>query len=80
HSVAECPAVIKAQNENGKIFQVGRQGVSSLCNEKAHELLKSVAIGELNYAEGFWARRAPVEVWQYTIPEDASTQTVDWET
>ena len=80
HSVAEGPAVIKAQKETGKIFQVGSQGVSSLGNEKAHELLKSGAIGELNYAEGFWARRAPVEVWQYPIPEDASTQTVDWET
>ena len=80
HSVTEGPAVIKAQKETGKIFQVGSQGVSSLGNEKAHELLKSGAIGELNYAEGFWARRAPVEVWQYPIPEDASTQTVDWET
>jgi len=80
HSVAEGPAVIKAQKETGKIFQVGSQGVSSLGNEKAHELLKSGAIGELNYAEGFWARRAPVEVWQYPIPEDASAQTVDWET
>ena len=80
HAITEGPAIIKAQQETGKIFQVGSQGVSSLGNEKAHELLKSGAIGELNYAEGFWARRAPVEVWQYPIPDDASTQTVDWET
>lgn len=80
HAITEGPAVIKAQKETGMIFQVGSQGVSSLGNEKAHELLKSGAIGELNYAEGFWARRAPLEVWQYPIPEDASPQTVDWET
>ncbi|MDB5001705.1 MAG: oxidoreductase [Mucilaginibacter sp.] len=80
HSVMEGPAVIKAQKETGKVFQVGSQGVSSLGNEKAKELLKSGAIGELNYAEGFWARRGAVEVWQYPIPEDASTQTVDWDT
>lgn len=80
HAVTEGPAVIKAQKDTGKIFQVGSQGVSSLGNEKAHELLKSGAIGELNYAEGFWARREPLEVWQYPIPDDASTQTVDWET
>jgi predicted dehydrogenase len=80
HAITEGPAVIKAQQETGKIFQVGSQGVSSLGNEKAKELLKSGAIGQLNYAEGFWARRSPVEVWQYPIPADASPQTVDWET
>ncbi|MDF2432247.1 MAG: hypothetical protein JWP44_1878 [Mucilaginibacter sp.] len=80
HSITEGPAIIKAQQETGKVFQVGSQGVSSLGNEKAKELLKSGAIGQLNYAEGFWARRAPVEVWQYPIPADASPQTVDWET
>jgi len=80
HGITEGPAVIKAQQETGKIFQVGSQGVSSLGNEKAKELLKSGAIGQLNYAEGFWARRGPVEVWQYPIPADASTQTVDWDT
>ncbi|RYE12127.1 MAG: Gfo/Idh/MocA family oxidoreductase, partial [Sphingobacteriales bacterium] len=80
HSVYEGPAVIKAQQETGKVFMVGSQGVSSLGNEKAKELLKAGAIGELNYAEGFWARRAPLEVWQYPIPADGSAETVDWET
>jgi predicted dehydrogenase len=80
HAITEGPAIIKAQQETGKIFQVGSQGVSSLGNEKAKELLKSGAIGQLNYAEGFWARRGAVEVWQYPIPADASPQTVDWDT
>jgi predicted dehydrogenase len=80
HAITEGPEVIKAQKETGKIFQVGSQGVSSLGNEKAKELLASGAIGQLNYAEGFWARRGPVEVWQYPIPADASPQTVDWDT
>jgi len=38
HSVTEGPAVIKAQHETGKVFQVGSQGVSSLGNEKEKEL------------------------------------------
>ncbi|MCB9056089.1 MAG: Gfo/Idh/MocA family oxidoreductase [Chitinophagales bacterium] len=80
HSITEGPAVIQAQKETGKIFQVGSQGVSSLGNEKAKELLKEGAIGALNYAEGFWARHSPVGAWQYPIPEDASPETVDWET
>ncbi len=79
HSVMEGPAVIKAQQETGKVFLVGSQGVSSLGNEKAKQLLKDGAIGELNYAEGFWARHSPVGAWQYPIPADASPQNVDWE-
>lgn len=80
HSITEGPAVIKAQKETGKIFQVGSQGVSSLGNEKAKELLKDGAIGQLNFAEGFWARNSPTGAWQYPIPADASPETVDWET
>lgn len=80
HSIGEGPAVIKAQKETGKIFQVGSQGVSSLGNEKAKQLLKDGAIGKLNYAEGFWARHSPIGAWQYPIPADASPATVDWDT
>ena len=80
HAITEGPAVIKAQAETGKIFQVGSQGVSSLGNEKAKQLLKDGAIGILNYAEGFWARHSPTGAWQYPIPADASADTVDWET
>jgi len=79
HAITEGPAVIKTQKETGKIFQVGSQGVSSLGNEKAKQLLKDGAIGQLNYAEGFWARHSPTGAWQYPIPADASGQTVDWE-
>ncbi len=80
HAVTEGPAVIKTQTETGKIFQVGSQGVSSLGNEKAKQLLKDGAIGQLNYAEGFWARHSPTGAWQYPIPADASPETVDWDT
>ena len=80
HHISEGPAVIKAQADTGRIFQVGSQGVSSLGNEKAKQLLKEGAIGELNYAEGFWARHSPIGAWQYPIPAEASAKNVDWET
>jgi len=80
HSIDEGHDVIKVQKETGMVFQVGSQGLSSLGNEKAQELLAQGAIGDLNYAEGFWARRSPVGAWQYTIPKDASPKTVDWDT
>lgn len=78
HSVEEGQEVIKAWERSGKVFMVGSQGMSSLGNEKARELLASGAIGEINYAEGFWARNSPIGAWQYPIPADASPQTVDW--
>jgi len=79
HAIPQGHQVIQAQKASGSIFQVGSQGMSSLGNEKAKELYEEGAIGELNYAEGFWARNDPVGAWQYAIPEDASEETVDWD-
>ncbi|MBK8923485.1 MAG: Gfo/Idh/MocA family oxidoreductase [Saprospirales bacterium] len=79
HSISEGPAVVQAQQKSGRTYQVGSQGMSSLGNEKARELFESGAIGQLIYAEGFWARNSPVGAWQYAIPKDASAETVDWE-
>ena len=78
HYVTEGTAVVEAQTKNKMVMQVGSQGMSSLGNEKAKELLKAGAIGKLNYAEGFWARNSPWGAWQYDLPADASEQTVDW--
>lgn len=79
HDIAEGAAVVAAQNKNKVVYQVGSQGMSSLGNEKAKQLLKDGAIGQLNYAEGFWARMSPTGAWQYPIPSDASPSTVAWD-
>ena len=78
HAIEEGYDVIKAQKKNNVVFEVGSQGLSSVGNEEAKRLLEDGAIGELNYAEGFWARNSPGGAWQYSIPDDASTDTVDW--
>jgi len=78
HDITEGGAVVDAQTKNKAVFQVGSQGMSSLGNEKAKQLFESGAIGQLNYAEGFWARNSPGGAWQYEIPADASDKTVDW--
>jgi len=78
-SLGEGEAVVAAQLRNKVVFQVGSQGMSSLGNEKAKDLLATGAIGTLNYAEGFWARNNPIGAWQYPVPRDASEQTVDWD-
>lgn len=78
HSVDEGHEIVNAWKKSGKVYMVGSQGLSSLGNEKAKQLLAEGAIGELNYAEGFWARNSPIGAWNYPIPGDASPQTVDW--
>ncbi|RLD20340.1 MAG: gfo/Idh/MocA family oxidoreductase, partial [Bacteroidetes bacterium] len=78
HSVDEGQELIAAWKNSGKVMMVGSQGMSSLGNEKAKELLAAGAIGDINYAEGFWARNSPIGAWQYAVPKDASTKTVDW--
>ncbi len=79
HSISEGAEIIEAERDSGQVFQVGSQGMSSLGNEKAKELYEAGAIGELNYAEGYWARNDPIGAWQYPIPPEASEETVDWE-
>ena len=80
HQLREGAELIQVQHETGQTLEVGSQGMSSLGNEQARRLYEEGAIGELNYAEGFWARNSPTGAWQYEIPEDASEDTVDWDT
>ena len=78
HNIGEGEELLRAEQESSQVMQVGSQGMSSLGNEKARDLYEAGAIGELNYAEGFWARNDPLGAWQYPIPKGASEETVDW--
>ncbi|MBI1225573.1 MAG: gfo/Idh/MocA family oxidoreductase [Bacteroidetes bacterium] len=75
----EGKAVIEAQRKAGKVLQVGSQGVSGLVQRKARELFASGVIGQLVAAEAWNDRQSSNGAWQYSIPTDASTKTVDWE-
>lgn len=79
HSVTEGHEVIAAAQKSGKVFQVGSQYVSSPVFTRARDLLKSGAIGKLNMVEAWLDRNSAQGAWQYTIPPDASPQTVDWD-
>lgn len=71
--------VIEAEKKTKRIVQVGSQRVSSIIYHKAKELLSQGVIGELNLVEAWLNRRSPMAAWQYSIPTDASTETIDWD-
>jgi predicted dehydrogenase len=75
----EGPLVIDAARQTGRILQVGSQHPSSIVYAKAKELFRAGAIGELNLVEAWIDRNSPLGAWQYSIPPDASPQTIDWD-
>ena len=79
HHVAEGLAVVAAQKASGKVLQVGSQSASSVLFLEAQKYFKQGIVGELTYAESYNDRNSANGAWQYTIPSDASTKTIDWD-
>jgi predicted dehydrogenase len=79
HNIDEGEKVIKAERKSQKILQIGSQRVSSIVYRKAKELIASGAIGQLILVEAHWNRNTALGAWQYSLPPDASPQTVDWD-
>ena len=79
HRIEEGKAVIAAEKASGKIVQVGSQGVSSLGAQKAKEIYESGILGKLVVAEASFNRQDALGAWQYSIPTDASKETVSWQ-
>jgi predicted dehydrogenase len=71
--------VVEAAKQTGRILQVGSQRVSSIVYAKARELYRAGTIGELNLVEAWINRNSALGAWQYSVPTDASPNTVDWD-
>ncbi|HYG38691.1 MAG TPA: Gfo/Idh/MocA family oxidoreductase [Cytophagales bacterium] len=80
HKLEEGLKVIETQKKTKAVFQVGSQRVSSLIFEKAKQLYEAGEIGELNLVVANMDRHDALGAWQYSIPPDASKETLDWDT
>jgi predicted dehydrogenase len=65
--------------QTNRIVQVGSQRVSSIVYAKARDLYRAGAIGSLVLVEAWINRNSAMGAWQYTLPLDASPQTIDWD-
>jgi predicted dehydrogenase len=76
HKISEAADLIKAQEQSGCVFQPGSQGMSSIGNRKAKQLVQSGAIGKVNLVEGAFTsgpRRS------CRIPEGLSQKEIWWD-
>jgi len=80
HNVADGFAMVKAVQENKRIFQAGSQRVSSVVFKKAAEIFKSGRLGEVTMITASMDRNSDSGAWVYPIAPDASPQTIDWKT
>src|SRR6516164_5052335 len=78
HKISEGMGVIDTSKSTKAVLQVGSQRVSSITYAKAQELLKAGEIGKLNMVNAVYDRQSSIGAWQYTIPNDASPETTDW--
>lgn len=76
----EGKKLVDVQKKTGSLCQVGSQGMSSLGNEKARQLYREGAIGDMVLLDMYNDRYSSEGAWQYPIPTDASPENVDFDT
>jgi predicted dehydrogenase len=79
HSLEEGASMVEAQEETGRVVQVGSQYASSIVVDKVRQLFEEGAIGALNMIEARYNRNSSLGAWQYSIPPNVSADDVAWD-
>ncbi len=77
--IEEGQAIIDTQRETGKVLQVGSQRASSVAVLEAKKVFQSGAIGDLTFVSAYCDRTDAMGAWNYSMPTDASPETVDFD-
>ncbi|NVM04404.1 MAG: Gfo/Idh/MocA family oxidoreductase [Candidatus Helarchaeota archaeon] len=79
YAVEEGVEIIKAVRRTRRILQVGSQGMSSMIQRKAREMIQSGKLGKITMIRASYNRNTASGAWIYPIPPDVSPKTVNWE-
>jgi predicted dehydrogenase len=79
YTIDEGLEIISAVKKTGRILQVGSQGMSSLTQNKARDIIQSGRLGQVTMIRASYNRNTASGAWIYPIPPDASPETVNWE-
>lgn len=78
HKIKEGKKLIDTQQATGCYFQSGSQGMATLGNRKARQLVLAGFLGKLSFADGQFTGLVR-ESANYTAPADASEKTIWWD-
>ena len=78
--IEDGQAIVETQKATGKVLQVGSQRASSIAVLEAKKVLQSGVIGDLTFVSAYCDRSDAMGAWNYSIPTDASPETVDFDT
>ncbi len=79
YTVDEGVEIVNAVKRTGKILQVGSQGMSTMIQRKAREIIRSGRLGKITMIRATYNRNTASGAWIYPIPPDASRSTVGWD-
>ena len=79
HVYQDGPEIIATAQKTKRILQVGSQRVSSMLYKKAQDPVASGAIGEVTAVSAWWDRNSSIGAFNYSVPPDASPETIDWQ-
>ena len=77
HKISEAQELVNAQKASGCVFQSGSQGMASIGNRKAKQLVQSGAIGKVNLIEGAFTSRPRTGCGR--IPEGIGPDDLWWD-
>jgi predicted dehydrogenase len=78
HAHSEGMDFINTAKKTQRIIQIGSQRVSSMVYKKAQEIMQAGKLGQITAISAWWDRNSSLGAWNYSIPLDASEETIYW--